>query len=81
MLVLNDGEFKNQVAVIVGEAPSALREIDGGVGPTLDWEQKRLQWDTHRSLSIRELAYYFPFRSDAHGRGLPAGRVADPSTA
>jgi hypothetical protein len=52
--VLNDGEFKNQVAVIVGEAPSALREIDGVLGPTvlgitrieLDWEQKRLRWDT-----------------------------------
>jgi predicted aspartyl protease len=55
ILVLNDGEFKNQVAVIVGEAPGALREIDGLLGPTvlgitrieLDWEQKCLRWDAH----------------------------------
>ncbi len=54
MLVLSDGRFKNQVAVVVGEAPGALREIDGVMGPTvlrinrieLDWEQKRLRWDT-----------------------------------
>jgi hypothetical protein len=54
MLVLSDGKFKNQVAVIVGEAPSALREIDGVLGPTalgitrieLDWGQKCLRWDT-----------------------------------
>jgi predicted aspartyl protease len=54
ILVLNDGKFKNQVAVIVGEAPGALREIDGVLGPTvlgitrieLDWEQKCLRWDT-----------------------------------
>ena len=53
-LVLSDGKFKNQVAVIVGEAPGALREIDGVLGPTalgitrieLDWEQKCLRWDT-----------------------------------
>jgi len=54
IFVLNDGKFKNQVAVIVGEAPGALREIDGVLGPTalgitrieLDWEQKCLRWDT-----------------------------------
>jgi predicted aspartyl protease len=54
MLVLSDGKFKNQVAVVVGEAPGALREIDGVLGPTalgitrieLDWEQKCLRWDT-----------------------------------
>ena len=53
-LVLSDGKFNNQVAVIVGEAPGALREIDGVLGPTalgitrieLDWEQKCLRWDT-----------------------------------
>jgi hypothetical protein len=53
-LVLNDGKFKNQVAVMLGEAPGALREIDGVLGPTalgitrieLDWEQKCLRWDT-----------------------------------
>ncbi|HET7105422.1 MAG TPA: retropepsin-like aspartic protease [Candidatus Acidoferrum sp.] len=53
-LALSDGKFKNQVAVIVGEAPGALREIDGVLGPTalgitrieLDWEQKCLRWDT-----------------------------------
>jgi predicted aspartyl protease len=54
MLVLSDGKFKNQVAIVVGEAPGALREIDGVLGPTalgitrieLDWEQKCLRWDT-----------------------------------
>jgi hypothetical protein len=54
ILILNDGQFKNQVAVIVGEAPGALGEIDGVLGPTvlgitrieLDWEQKCLRWDT-----------------------------------
>jgi len=54
MLVLSDSKFKNQVAVIVGEAPGALREIDGVLGPTvlgitrieLDWQQKCLRWDT-----------------------------------
>ena len=54
MLVLSDGRFKNQVAVVVGEAPGALREIDGVLGPTalgitrieLDWERNCLRWDT-----------------------------------
>ncbi len=54
ILVLTDGKFKNQVAVIVDEAPGALRGIDGVLGPTalgiarieLDWEQKCLRWDT-----------------------------------
>ena len=54
MLALSDGKFKNQAAVILGEAPGALREIDGVLGPTalgitrieLDWEQKCLRWDT-----------------------------------
>jgi hypothetical protein len=53
-LVLNDGRFKNQAAVVIGEPPAALPEIDGVLGPTalgiarieLDWEQKRLRWDT-----------------------------------
>jgi len=53
-LVFNDGQFKNQVAVLLGEAPGALREIDGVLGPTalgitrieLDWEHKCLRWDT-----------------------------------
>ena len=53
-LVLSDGKFKNQVAVVLGEAPGALQKIDGVLGPTalgitrieLDWEQKRLRWDT-----------------------------------
>jgi Aspartyl protease len=55
ILVLNDGKFKNQVAVMLGEAPGALPEIDGVLGPTalgitrieLDWEQQCLRWDTH----------------------------------
>jgi len=54
MLALSDGKFKNQVAITLGEAPGALREIDGVLGPTalgitrieLDWEQKCLRWDT-----------------------------------
>jgi hypothetical protein len=54
-LVLSDAKFKNQSAVVVGEAPGALREIDGVLGPTalgitrieLDWEQQCLRWDTH----------------------------------
>jgi hypothetical protein len=54
MLALSDGKFKNQVAIILGEAPGALREIGGVLGPTalgitrieLDWEQKCLRWDT-----------------------------------
>ena len=54
ILVLSDGKFKNQVAVIVGEAPGMLREFDGVLGPTvlgitrieLDWEKKCLRWDT-----------------------------------
>jgi hypothetical protein len=53
-LLLSDGKFKNQVAVILGEAPGRLGEIDGVLGPTalgitrieLDWEQKCLRWDT-----------------------------------
>jgi predicted aspartyl protease len=53
-LVLSDGKFKDQVAIVVGEAPGALQEIDGVLGPRalgitrieLDWEQKRLRWDT-----------------------------------
>lgn len=53
-LVLSDAKFKNQVAVIIGEAPGGLREIDGVLGPRalgitrieLDWEQKCLRWDT-----------------------------------
>ncbi len=53
-LVLSDGKFKNQSAVVVGEPPAALREIDGVLGPTalgitrieLDWKQKCLRWDT-----------------------------------
>ncbi|HXJ11866.1 MAG TPA: pepsin/retropepsin-like aspartic protease family protein [Candidatus Limnocylindrales bacterium] len=53
-LALSDAKFKNQVAVIFGEVPVALREIDGVLGPTalgitrieLDWEQKCLRWDT-----------------------------------
>ena len=52
-LVLSDAKFKNQSAVVVGEAPEALREIDGVLGPTVlgvtriefDWEQKCLRWD------------------------------------
>jgi len=51
VLVLNDCKFKNQVAVMLGEAPGALREIDGVLGPTalgiarieLDWEHKCLR--------------------------------------
>jgi Aspartyl protease len=54
ILVLSDGKFKSQVAVMLGEAPGALREIDGVLGPTalgitrieLDWEAKCLRWDT-----------------------------------
>jgi len=53
-LVLSDGKFKNQVAVVVGEPPGAPREIDGVLGPTalgitrieLDWEQKCVRWGT-----------------------------------
>jgi predicted aspartyl protease len=53
-LFLSDGKFKNQVPVVVGEPPAALREIDGLLGPMalgitlieLDWGQKRLRWDT-----------------------------------
>lgn len=53
VLVLSDGKFKNQVAVVLGEAPGALQEIDGVLGPTalgitrieLDWGQKCLRWD------------------------------------
>ena len=53
-LVLSDAKFKNQSAIVVGEAPGALREIDGVLGPTalgivrieFDWEQRRLRWDT-----------------------------------
>ena len=53
-LILSDAKFKNQSAIVVGEAPGALREIDGVLGPTalgivrieFDWEQKRLRWDT-----------------------------------
>jgi len=53
-LVLSDGKFKNQVAVVLGEPPDALREIDGVLGPIalgitrieLDWGQKCLRWDT-----------------------------------
>jgi predicted aspartyl protease len=53
-LVLSDGKFKNQVAVVLGEPPDALREIDGVLGPTalgitrieLNWGQKCLRRDT-----------------------------------
>ena len=53
-LVMSDGKFKNQVAVVLGEPPGALREIDGVLGPMalgitrieLDWGQKCLRWDT-----------------------------------
>ena len=53
-LVLNDGKFKDQAAIVAGEAPRALREIDGFLGPRalgitrieLDWERKCLRWDT-----------------------------------
>lgn len=53
-LLLSDGKFKNQLAVVVGELPGALREFDGVLGPLalgitrieLDWEQKRLRWET-----------------------------------
>jgi predicted aspartyl protease len=53
-LVMSDGKFKNQVVVVIGEAPGALREIDGVLGPKalgitrieLDWGQKCLRWDT-----------------------------------
>ena len=53
-LVLNDGKFKNKSAVVIGEPPATLPEIDGVLGPTalgisrieLDWEQKCLRWDT-----------------------------------
>jgi len=53
-LVLSDAKFKNQVAVVLGEPPGALREIDGVLGPTalgitrieLDWGAKCLRWDT-----------------------------------
>jgi len=52
-LVLSDAKFKNQSAIVLGEAPGPLREIDGILGPTalgitrieLDWEQKCLRWD------------------------------------
>lgn len=54
VLVLSDGKFKNQVAVVLGAAPGALQEVDGVLGPTalgitrieLDWGQKYLRWDT-----------------------------------
>jgi predicted aspartyl protease len=54
-LVLSDAKFQNQSAIVVGEAPDALPEIDGVLGPTVlgitriefDWEQKCLRWDTH----------------------------------
>jgi predicted aspartyl protease len=53
-LVMSDGKFKNQAAVVLGEPPGALREIDGVLGPAalgitrieLDWGQKCLRWDT-----------------------------------
>jgi predicted aspartyl protease len=53
-LVMSDGKFKNQAAVVLGEPPDALREIDGVLGPMvlgitrieLDWGQKCLRWDT-----------------------------------
>lgn len=53
-VALSDGKFKNQVAVVLGEPPDALREIDGVLGPMalgitrieLDWGQKCLRWDT-----------------------------------
>jgi predicted aspartyl protease len=53
-LVLNDAKFKNQSAVVIGEPPAGLPEIDGVLGPRalgitrieLDWEQKCLRWDT-----------------------------------
>ena len=53
-LVMSDGKFKNQVAVVLGEPPGALREIDGVLGPMalgitrieLDWRQKCLRCDT-----------------------------------
>lgn len=53
-LVMSDGKFKNQVAVVLGEPPGALREVDGVLGPMalgitqieLDWGQKCLRWDT-----------------------------------
>lgn len=54
MLILSDGKFKNLSAVVVGQPPAALREIDGVLGPTalgitrieLDWGQKCLRWDS-----------------------------------
>ena len=53
-LLLSDAKFKNQSAIILGEAPGPLREIDGILGPTalgitrieLDWAQQRLLWDS-----------------------------------
>jgi predicted aspartyl protease len=53
-LVMSDGKFKNQMAVVLGEPPDALLEIDGVLGPMalgitrieLDWGQKCLRWDT-----------------------------------
>jgi len=53
-LLLSDAKFKNQSAVLVGDPPDALREIDGILGPTalgitrveLDWAQQRVRWDS-----------------------------------
>lgn len=53
-LVLSDRKFKNQVVVVLGQPPDALRGIDGVMGPValgitrieLDWGQKCLRWDT-----------------------------------
>lgn len=53
-LLLSDGKFKNQSAIALGDAPGALQEIDGVLGPAvlgitrieLDWERRCLWWDT-----------------------------------
>jgi hypothetical protein len=53
-LILSDSKFRNQLAVVVGEPPGALRQIDGVLGPTalgitrieLDWAGKCIRWDT-----------------------------------
>jgi hypothetical protein len=52
-LSIGDMPLKNQLAVILGEPPGVLRQIDGLLGPTalgitrieFDWEHKCLRWD------------------------------------
>ena len=53
-LLLSAGKFKNQSAIALGDAPGALQQIDGVLGPTalgitrieLDWQRQCLWWDT-----------------------------------